>query len=105
MKPNQVTDMANERFESVWDAIEDTPEEALNMRLRSELMIQITRRVKEWGVTQKEAAQRLGITQPRLNDLLNGRINKFGLDALVNLTGPAHFHVELTLKDEEAAVA
>ena len=97
--------MANERFESVWDAIEDTPGEALNMRLRSELMIQITRRVKEWGVTQKEAAQRLGITQPRLNDLLNGRINKFGLDALVNLTGPAHFHVELTLKDEEAAVA
>ena len=81
--------MANERFESVWDAIEDTPEEALNMRLRSELMIQITRRVKEWDVTQKEAAQRLGITQPRLNDLLNGRINKFGLDALVNLTGPA----------------
>ena len=97
--------MANERFESVWDAIEDTPEEALNMRLRSDLMIQITRRVKEWGVTQKEAAQRLGITQPRLNDLLNGRINKFSLDALINLTGPAHFHVELTLKDEEAAVA
>ena len=105
MEPNQVTDMANERFVSVWDAIEDTPEEALNMRLRSELMIQITKRVKEWDVTQKEAAQRLGITQPRLNDLLNGRINKFGLDALVNLTGPAHFHVELTLKDEEAAVA
>jgi len=97
--------MANERFESVWDAIEDTPEEALNMRLRSDLMIQITRRVKEWDVTQKEAAQRLGITQPRLNDLLNGRINKFSLDALINLTGPAHFHVELTLKDEEAAVA
>ena len=105
MEPNQVTDMANERFESVWDAIEDTPEEALNMRLRSELMIQITRRVKEWDVTQKEAAQRLGITQPRLNDLLKGRINKFGLDALVNLTGPAHFHVELTLEDKEAAVA
>ena len=105
MEPSQVTDMANERFESVWDAIEDTPEEALNMRLRSELMIQITRRVKEWGVTQKEAAQRLGITQPRLNDLLNGRINKFGLDALVNLTGPAHFRVELTLEDKEAAVA
>jgi predicted XRE-type DNA-binding protein len=105
MEPNQVTDMTNERFESVWDAIEDTPEEALNMRLRSDLMIQIARRVKEWDVTQKEAAQRLGITQPRLNDLLNGRINKFGLDALVNLTGPAHFHVELTLKDEEAAVA
>ena len=100
-----MTDMANERFGSVWDAIEDTPEEALNMCLRSDLMIQITRRVKAWDVTQKEAAQRLGITQPRLNELLNGRINKFCLDALVNLAGSAHFHVELTLKDEETAVA
>jgi predicted XRE-type DNA-binding protein len=57
------------------------------------------------GELQKEAAQRLDITQPRLNDLLNGRINKFGLDALVNLTGLAYFHVELTLKNKEAAVA
>ncbi|WP_372610919.1 helix-turn-helix domain-containing protein [Halomonas sp.] len=97
--------MANERFDSVWDAIEDTPEEAMNMRLRSELMTQITKRVENWGVTQKEAANRLGITQPRLNDLLNGRINKFSLDALVNLTGPAHFHIELILEDKEAAVA
>jgi predicted XRE-type DNA-binding protein len=97
--------MANERFESVWDAIEDTPEEALNMRLRSELMASIAKRVEEWGVTQKEAAQRLGITQPRLSDLLNGRINKFSLDALVNLTGPAHYRVELSLEDKEDEVA
>ncbi|WP_036186176.1 helix-turn-helix domain-containing protein [Marinobacter sp. ELB17] len=88
--------MANKRFEGVWDAIEDTPEEALNMRLRSELMIQITRRVKEWDVTQKEAAQRLGITQP----CLSGRINKFSLGALIGLTWPAHLHVELALKDK-----
>jgi len=47
---------------------------------------------------------RLGLNQPRLNDLLISRINKFGLDALANLTGPAHFHVELTLEEEEAAV-
>ena len=83
---------------------EDTPEEGLNMRLRAELMIQITKRVKEWDVTQKEAAQRLGITKSRLNDLLNGRINNFVLDALISLTCPAHLHVELTLKDEETAV-
>lgn len=96
--------MANERFDSIWDAIEDTPEEALNMRLRSEIMASIAKRVKEWSVTQKEAAHRLGITQPRLNDLLSGRIQKFSLDALVNLTGPANYHVELSLEDE-AAVA
>lgn len=97
--------MAIEYYDSVWDAIEDTPEEALNMRLRSELMARIANRVREWGVTQKEAAHRLGITQPRLNDLLNGRINKFSLDALVNLTGPAHFHLKLEIEDEKEAAA
>ena len=97
--------MAIEYYDSVWDAIEDTPEEALNMRLRSALMTKIANRVKEWGATQKEAANRLGITQPRLNDLLNGRINKFSLDALVNLTGPAHLRLELEIKDEKEVAA
>ncbi|MDX1465652.1 MAG: XRE family transcriptional regulator [Halomonas sp.] len=97
--------MAIEYYDSVWDAIEDTPEEALNMRLRSQLMAKIAGRVREWGVTQKEAANLLGITQPRLNDLLSGRINKFSLDALVNLTGPAHFHLELEIEDETEVVA
>ncbi|PMR67264.1 helix-turn-helix domain-containing protein [Halomonas heilongjiangensis] len=97
--------MAIERYDSVWEAIEDTPEEALNMRLRSELMTKIAGRVREWGLTQREAAQRLGVTQPRLNDLLAGRINKFSLDALVNLTGPAHFHLELAIEDEEGVAA
>jgi len=97
--------MAIEYYDSVWDAIEDTPEEALNMRLRSELMARIAGRVREWGITQKEAAHRLGITQPRLNDLLNGQINKFSLDALVNLTGPANFHLELEIEDEKEVAA
>lgn len=97
--------MAIEYYDSVWDAIEDTPEEALNMRLRSDLMAKIASRVREWDVTQKEAAHRLGITQPRLNDLLNGRINKFSLDALVNLTGPAHFRLELEIEDEKEVAA
>jgi predicted XRE-type DNA-binding protein len=97
--------MAIEYYDSVWDAIEDTSEESLNMRLRSDLMAKIADRIREWDVTQKEAAYRLGITQPRLNDLLNGRINKFSLDALVNLTGPAHFHLELAIADEKEAAA
>jgi predicted XRE-type DNA-binding protein len=97
--------MAIERYDSVWEAIENTPQEALNMRLRSELMAKIAERVGEWQVTQREAAVRLGVTQPRLNDLLAGRINKFSLDALVNLTGPAHLHLELTIEDEEGRAA
>lgn len=89
--------MTIEYYDSVWDAIEDTPEEALNMRLRSDLMREITSAVRDWNTTQVKAAGRLGITQPRLNDLLSGRIHKFSLDALVNLSGPAGVRISLGL--------
>ena len=77
--------MRIETFDNVWDALEDTPEEATNMTLRSDLLIALDRRVKAWKLTQAAAAERLGISQPRLNDLLRRRINKFNLDALVTL--------------------
>lgn len=89
--------MTIEYYDSVWDAIEDTPEEALNMRLRSELMREITSAVRDWNTTQVKAAGRLGLTQPRLNDLLKGRIHNFSLDALVKLTGPAGVHINMGL--------
>jgi len=74
-----------ESFASIWDAIADTPEQAANLRARSELMRQITAIVKESNWTQIEAAQRCGVTQPRMNDLLRGRVSRFSLDALVNI--------------------
>jgi len=86
--------MTTEVFESVWDALEDTPTEAENMKLRSILMIAITETVTAWHVTQVEAARRLGVTQPRLNDLLRGRVGKFSLDALAARAGLA-LHLEI----------
>ena len=59
-----------ETFASVWDALGDTPEEAANLRLRSALMRQIAAIVEGGGWTQAEAAERCGVTQPRINDLL-----------------------------------
>ena len=73
------------RFASVWDAIVDTPEEAANLSLRSDLMMKIEKIVKENGWTQAEAAKNCGVTQPRITDLLRGRIARFSLDALVNI--------------------
>jgi predicted XRE-type DNA-binding protein len=84
-------------FESVWDALEDTPAEAENMRLRSSLLIAISEAVAAWSVNQTEAARRLGVTQPRLNDLLRGRIGKFSLDALVALAARAGLAVHLEI--------
>ncbi|MCK6454896.1 MAG: XRE family transcriptional regulator [Alphaproteobacteria bacterium] len=74
-----------EAFDNVWDALEDTTEAAANMTLRSNLLIALQEQIRSWRITQAEAARRLQITQPRLNDLLRGRINNFSLDALVNL--------------------
>jgi predicted XRE-type DNA-binding protein len=74
-----------EKFSNVWDALADTPEEAENLRLRSELMDQIEKIIERKGWTQTEAAARCGVTQPRINDLLRGRISRFSLDALVNI--------------------
>jgi len=74
-----------ERYASVWDAIADAPEQAANLRARAELMQKIAAIVAASGWTQAEAARRCGVTQPRMNDLLRGRVSRFSLDALVNI--------------------
>ncbi len=89
--------MARRVFKRVWDALEDSPEQAANMRLRSELMIALRAQVDSWDI-QARAAKRLRITQPRLNDLLRGRIDKFSLDALVSLADHAGLDVRLRVK-------
>jgi len=77
--------MERQAFDNVWDAIEDTPDAAANMTMRSDLLIALRNAVEGWGLTQAEAARRLGVTQPRLNDVLRGRISNFSLDALISL--------------------
>lgn len=85
----------NKSFASVWDAIEDTPAEAENMKLRSALMLALDKKIRENGWTQLEAARRLGVTQPRVSDLQRGKINVFAIDALVNMLVSAGMHVEM----------
>jgi predicted XRE-type DNA-binding protein len=91
--------MEIQSFDNVWDALEDTPEAAASMTMRSDLLIALTERVKGWKITQAEAAKRLDITQPRLNDLVRGRINNFSLDALVTLARKAGLSVELRINE------
>lgn len=88
-----------EEFENVWDALADTPEEAANLTMRSDIMIKIEKIVKENGWTQAEAAKRCGVSQPRINDLLRGRISRFSLDALVNIASALGRKVRVSLDD------
>ena len=89
--------MTKQRFESVWDAIEASPAAAANMKARAELTIALREIIESWEVNQTAAAKRLGLTQPRLNDLLRGRINKFSLDALMMLATKAGLSVRVKI--------
>ena len=82
-------------FEDVFDALADTPAEAANMKARAELLSLLVERVKSWDLPQEAAAARLGITRPRLNDLMRGKLGKFSLDALVNLATAAGLVLEI----------
>ena len=93
-----VDQKSGKTYRDIWEALEDDPAAAMNLRMRSDIMVAIDRRVREWGLTQKDAAARLGITQPRLNLLLKGRINEFSLDALIGLIQPAGLEIEFSVK-------
>ncbi|RQR54512.1 XRE family transcriptional regulator [Burkholderia sp. Bp9126] len=91
--------MTKQRFPSVRDAIEDTPAEAENMKLRSVLMAALKHRIARMEISHAQAARLLGITQPRVSDLMRGTIDLFGLDTLVNMATAAGPHVEMRVRE------
>jgi predicted XRE-type DNA-binding protein len=90
--------VTRKRITNVWDATEDTPEKAENMRLRSSLMIALKAHLVGSGLTQRQIAKHFGVTQPRVSDLMHGKIDEFGLDALVNMAAAAGLRVKLTVR-------
>lgn len=90
------------RFASVWDAIEDSPQQAASMRARSELMMALQEWVKASGNTQAAAAKLFGITQPRMSDLVRGKISLFSLEALIGMATVAGLEPRVTIKKPKA---
>ncbi|WGG51500.1 helix-turn-helix domain-containing protein [Rugamonas sp. DEMB1] len=90
--------MSSQEFSSVWDAIEDSPAEAENMKLRSVLMMALNDHIRRTGMSQLDAAKLLNVTQPRISDLMRGKINLFALDALVNMAAAAGLHIEMRVQ-------
>ena len=91
--------MSNEQFASVWDAIEDTPAAAENMKLRSTLMMALKEHISGVGLNQAQAAKLFGVTQPRVSDLVRGKIDLFSLDTLVNMASTAGMHIEMQVRE------
>jgi predicted XRE-type DNA-binding protein len=90
--------MTKKRYASVWDAIEESPAKAENLKLRSSLMLALKRHIEREGLSQTEAAKVFGVTQPRISDLMRGKIELFGLDMLVNMLAAAGLRVTLRVK-------
>lgn len=91
--------MDEQTFGNVFDAIAASPAEAANLKARAELLAAVKARVDGWALSQEEAARKLGVTRPRLNDLLRGKLGKFSLDALVNLASAAGLALEIRVAD------
>ena len=84
-----------EGSENVFKDVGFSEQEAEYLMIRSRLMLEVDRFVEESGLTQREAAKKLGINQPRLNDLLKGKIQKFSIDALVKMLARIGVHVDV----------
>ncbi|HQQ62501.1 MAG TPA: XRE family transcriptional regulator [Pseudomonadales bacterium] len=86
------------RFNNVWDAIEDTEEQAASMRARAELMIALQERIAALKLTQAKAAKLLCVTQPRISDLMRGRIDLFSLETLLDMLSHTGIKVQFRMK-------
>ena len=90
--------MTNKRFADACDSIEDSPGQAENMKLRSELMIAFKAHLVCSKLTQGQVAKLFGVTRPRVSDLMRGRINRVALDALVDRAVAAGLRVKMSLR-------
>ena len=90
--------MKKQTYACVLDALDETPEAAASMRVRADLLIAVQRHVAASGLTPARVAKEISLTQPRLNDLLRGRIDKFSLDALVNMLARAGKQVSVKIR-------
>lgn len=91
--------MSKKRYSSVWDAIEATQELARNMKLRSVLMTALKDHIERNDLRQAQAAELFGVTQPRVSDLVRGKIDLFTIDSLINMTAAAGIRVELRVRE------
>jgi predicted XRE-type DNA-binding protein len=86
-------------YENIFEAITDDKEEVKDLTLRAQAMRSLILSIRKWGIPQKEAALKLGLSQPRLSDLMNGHIDKFSLDMLINLAKQAGLSVKIEFSE------
>jgi predicted XRE-type DNA-binding protein len=83
---------------NVFEDLGFTTNEAANLQLRSAMMTRLIAEIEKQGLTQAEAARRMRITQPRVSDLMRGKLNLFSIDTLVALLSAMGLRVDLKIR-------
>jgi predicted XRE-type DNA-binding protein len=78
-------------------------EEAEHLRIRADLMIALSRVIQDRGLTQVKAAELFGVSQPRVSDLVRGKVDRFSIDTLIEMLGHAGVRVKVTAKPARVA--
>lgn len=98
-----MTSSRRNSFASVWDAIEDSREIAASLKLRAEVANAVIEEVRRRKLTQARAAAICGVTQPRISDLMRGRLDLFSLDALIDMAAHLELRARVTVRRRRAA--
>lgn len=91
------------RTQTAFEALGSAPEEADHLRIRADLMLALEKLIAERGWTQAEAARALGVTQPRVSDLVRGKFDRFSIDTLVHLLSQAGADVTFKVRRRRSA--
>lgn len=91
----------DETFDSVWDALFDDPAEIAVCEAKSQLMDKVEDYINKNNLTQQEAAEQMGVSQPRVSDITRGKLSKFTIDALVGMLAQVGISVAINVMDEE----
>ncbi|CAN2041530.1 XRE family transcriptional regulator [Candidatus Magnetomoraceae bacterium gMMP-15] len=85
-------------YNNVFEALEDDPVEAENLKLRAKMMAELRDYIKQNNMLQTQAARFMGVTQSQINDLLCGEIDAFTIDILINMLIKSGIHVDFEMK-------
>lgn len=77
--------MKQQRYSNVFEALEDDPAVAENLKIRAQLMNVLSQHIRHEGLTQKQAAELFAVNQPRISDLMRGKIERFTIDMLITM--------------------
>ncbi|MCU7886173.1 MAG: helix-turn-helix domain-containing protein [Candidatus Thiodiazotropha sp. (ex Lucinoma annulata)] len=97
--------MSSIAYNNIFDAVTGDKEEANELQTRADLMIVIREIVQEKSWKQVEVAEKLGLTQPRVSDLLNGKIDKFSIDLLMTCLFRLGYRFKPSYKDHKLTIS